>query len=301
MDNYSIKDLETYSGIKAHTIRIWEKRYNLFQPHRTESNIRFYSNEELVKILNVATLLHKGWKISRICQLSEPELNKQSERCQLAEVTSEFESKINGLIAAILAFDEAKFVKIIDQCSANLDFSEVIVQVIYPFLKKVGLMWMTEDLCPSQEHFGSNIIRQKILAAIDRLPLPAAAGTPPYVLFLPEGEFHELGLLVFNYLLRHKHQPTIYLGANTPLVSLQKMHQQVHPQTMVTFLVAKRQPTPLQEYLDQLSEAFPHTSIWLVIPNQNQAQLRLNSQMQVINHLEDLDQLITGPNLALIN
>lgn len=296
MDNYSIRDLETYSGIKAHTIRIWEKRYHLFQPNRTESNIRFYSNDELIKILNVATLLHQGWKISRICQLSEPELNKLSERCQLAEVSTEYESKINGLITAILSFDETRFVTIIDQCLASLGFTELIKQVIYPFLKKVGLMWMTEELCPSQEHFGSNIIRQKILTAFDALPVPVQQSTPPYLLFLPEGEFHELGLLVCNYLLRAKQLSTIYLGANTPLASVYKTHQQHPINGLITFLVAKRQPQALQDYIDQLCNTFPKTPIWLMMAHQSHTQLRLASTIHLIHSIEDLEQLNHDPS-----
>ncbi len=298
MDNYSIRDLETYSGIKAHTIRIWEKRYHLFQPNRTESNIRFYTNDELIKILNVATLLHQGWKISRICKLSEPELNKISERCQLDEVNTEYESKINGLVTAILGFDEARFVTIIDQCLALLGFTELIKQVIYPFLKRVGLMWMTEELCPSQEHFGSNIIRQKILTAFDALPVPVNQSKPPYLLFLPEGEYHELGLLVCNYMLRAKQLSTIYLGANTPLASVQKTHH-YHPVSgLITFLVAKRQTQSLQDYIDQLYSTFPNTPIWLVMAHQNHSQLRLAKNMHLMHSIEDMDQLSSNSNKA---
>lgn len=291
MDHYSIRDLETYSGIKAHTIRIWEKRYHLFRPNRTESNIRFYSNDELIKILNVATLLHKGWKISHICQLSEPELNKQSERCHLVDQNNNYDIKINGLISAILNFEESKFTTIIEQCTRTNGFETVIKQIIYPFLKKVGLMWMTEELCPAQEHFGSNIVRQKILTAFDSLPVPSNELTKPYLLFLPEGEYHELGLLVFNYLLRSKHQPSVYLGANTPLPSVIKTHHQVKPLGLVTFLVAKKQPQLLQDYLVQLQQSFPQTPIWVVISNQS-LPFPIPKNIQLISSFEDLEQLI---------
>ncbi len=211
---YSIKELETLSGIKAHTIRMWEKRYNLIDPHRTQTNIRYYTDCDLKKILNVAVLNRHGIKISNIARLDETELKEEIIR--VSNLSQSHENFVDSLITAMIELDDYKLTGIIEKSASKIGFKDTVIDVLYPFLKKVGILWQAGDINPVQEHFVSCLIRQKIIAAIDRLPYTFNPQAKKFLLLLPEGEWHELGLLFAQYLLRESGHEVIYFGPSVP-------------------------------------------------------------------------------------
>lgn len=254
MAHYSIKDLEKLSGVKAHTIRIWEKRYNLIQPERTDTNIRTYSDDELKKLLNIAILNSNGLKISKIAKLKPEEMNIAL--TGIVESDSKFEVSIDSLVVAMVDLDRRKFEKILADCTLRMGFEDTCIQVLYPFLQKVGLMWQTDSINPAQEHFISNLIRQKLYVAIDSLYSADLEGKPKVVMYLPEGEMHELGLLFYRYLMERRGFNTIYLGQSVPfndLVYTAKAHQ---ADFVVTAFVASITPDKMEAYLKGLASKF---------------------------------------------
>jgi DNA-binding transcriptional MerR regulator len=211
---YSIRELEKLSGIKAHTIRIWEKRYRLIEPHRTNTNIRYYTDANLKKILNVAVLNRQGMKISHIAMLTDLELKEAIMRETAS--TSSHETLIDSLVVAMIDLDPYILNSIIEKSTSKIGFRDTVTSVLYPFLHKVGILWQSEKVNPAQEHLVSYLIRQKIIAATDKLPSTFDPGGKKFLLMLPEGEWHEIGLLFAQYLLKEAKHDVIYLGQSVP-------------------------------------------------------------------------------------
>jgi DNA-binding transcriptional MerR regulator len=211
---YSIKELENLSGIKAHTIRIWEKRYNLIEPYRTTTNIRYYTDQELKKILNVAMLNRHGIKISNIARLTEKELKEEILR--VCNSNSSLENIIDSLIITMIDMDEIKFNSIINKAISKYGFTDAFLTVVYPFLEKIGVLWMAGDINPAQEHFVVNLIRQKLISAVDGFSNQFNPNARKFLLFLPEGEWHEIGLLFALYLVKEAGHEVLYLGQSVP-------------------------------------------------------------------------------------
>ena len=230
---YSIKDLEKLSGIKAHTLRIWEKRYALFEPDRTETNIRYYSNDDLKRILNISQLNKNGFKISVIAAMSDAEIREKVSAINL--VRTESEDLIDNLIVGMIELNEAYFEKIFSACILKMGFENTVQKVIAPFFYRIGVMWQTGGINQAQEHFVSNIIRQKLIVAIDRLkPANDEKTRPTAVLFLPENDLHEMSLLFYNYVLRSRNMKTIYLGQSVPSTSLTRVIDIVKPDILLS-------------------------------------------------------------------
>lgn len=290
MNFYSIKDLEVYSGIKAHTIRIWEKRYNLLEPSRTESNIRYYDDHQLIKLLNIATLLESGWKISNVSRLDKKRLLTETEKCLHKHDDNAYAIPINGIIAAMFAFDENGIRKIIESCFRRLGIAVTFKEIIYPLLHRVGMMWRTEEISPAQEHFVSAIIRQKILVELDKLPVQPW-DSQGVVLFLPQDEYHEIGLLVTTYLLRSKHIPTVLLGSNAPVSVVQNAVNKLEPDYLVTFLITQRKQEDLQVYIDSLSAAFPKQKIGIACIHEVLEAIRIPENIKPLHHPDDINEL----------
>lgn len=263
MNYYSIKDLENYSGIKAHTIRIWEKRYNLLYPVRTDTNIRKYDDDQLVKLLNIVTLLESGWKISKVSKLSKDELIKTTQQCFEENGHKNYLVSINQLVAAMFEFDEPKFDETLNLCIERLGIYVTITEVAYPLLQRIAMMWRLEEISPAQEHFASNLIRQKLIAAIDALPSPSEKSTSSFALFLPELEYHEIGLLMASYVLKERGFTTYYLGSNTPIEAVEKMTQKCRPSHLFTFLITRKTPEEIEAFILDLSKRFKDQKIWM--------------------------------------
>jgi len=211
----SIRDLENLSGIKAHTIRIWEKRYNLFDPDRTETNIRNYSNEDLKKLLNIVSVLDNGMKISKATSLSEEELYKEIESLQTENLESAKKIVVNELVVATLQCNIIGFEETYNKAIAQYNIEQAIEEIIYPLLIRIGLMWTVSKLNPAQEHFASQMVRQKLFSAIDKLPNKKS--NHKYLLFLADNEDHEIGLLYAYFLIKQAGHECIYLGPSVPL------------------------------------------------------------------------------------
>ena len=214
MNAFTIKDLENLSGIKAHTIRIWEQRYHFLKPQRTSTNIRYYSNEELKAVLNIALLNKYGYKISHIDRMPQEEIS--SRILSLTDPRAVQERNINELVQQMVDLEIEKFEQTISSYMAGRGVERTINQVLFPFLEKIGILWQTGHVNPAQEHLVTNVIRQKMIAAIENVST-SLHQNKTYLLFLPEGEHHELGLLYMHYVLKSRGIRVIYLGANVPV------------------------------------------------------------------------------------
>lgn len=245
---FSIKDLENLCGVKAHTIRIWEKRYNLLEPDRTETNIRTYNLKSLQKLLNVTYLVNSGYKISRISKLSEDEIN-QYVRSIVTDSSTKSQA-INSFKIAMLNYDLVLFLSTYEQLKANRDFRQIFLDVFIPFLKEIGLLWQTDTISPSHEHFITNLIKQKVLSNIDEYQYNnPTKKEKAFVLFLPDNEIHELGLLYLHYeILRHGYK-CIYLGHSVPLNNLPSVlpfHDNI---VFLSYFTTKPEKDGLEDYM----------------------------------------------------
>jgi DNA-binding transcriptional MerR regulator len=254
---FTIKELESLSGIKAHTIRIWEQRYNFLKPGRTATNVRMYSNEELKTLLTVALLNKYGYKISRIDGMSLQQRLDTALKLQVRE--AENERLINELIGCMIDLKSVEFEKLLNDYIYTIGLFESI-PLIFQLLEKLGLLWQSNKVIPAQEHIVSNIIRQKIISAIDQLPLQTNY-SPLVILFLPEYEHHELGLLFVFYLLKKRGVASIYLGADVPLKDIQHIVQAKKPQFLYTHLVSLPRQFNFEKFLQQLSGGPGETKI----------------------------------------
>ncbi len=255
MESYQIHQLEQMTGIKAHTIRIWEKRYGIIQPDRTDTNRRSYSEAQVRKLLNVSTLLSAGQKISKIASLSEDELNSLIEEQSDSNVADSIcAGYINDLVKSMLDFNEPAFEKIFSAATTRLGIYDAMVNVIYPFLNKVGVLWNISRTAPIQEHFASCIIKRKLMSATDGL-MPASKRNKKFLLFLPPDEWHEVGLLFANYMIRSKGYETIYLGQNVPIENVEKVIPAVRPKYLLLFYLNMRPVSEVEEQITQLSKA----------------------------------------------
>ena len=254
---YSIKALEMISGIKAHTIRIWEQRYNAFLPARTATNIRCYSDEDLKKLLNFNILLGRGFKISQLAALSSEELN---EKVKATFVPEEYAAVIDALVIDMINFDRDSFEGKLNGLFLNLGFEKSVNQVIYPFFTKVGILWQTSHISPAQEHFISNIIRQKFFSAVDT-PNQKSPNSKKFLLFLPENELHELGLLYAFYLIRKSGHEAIYLGQDMPTKDLVKTWAATGSDYLVTHITSRFPGEDLGSYLLDLSDQVKQTPV----------------------------------------
>jgi MerR family transcriptional regulator, light-induced transcriptional regulator len=253
MGTYSIRELEQLSGIKAHTIRIWEKRHRLIMPQRTDSNIRYYSDNDLKKIINVSLLNTNGMKISTIARMSEIELSNKV--LELSESKSQARIHIDQLVTAMIDLDEEKFDLELGTLEKKYGFEATVTTIIYPFLDKIGILWQTGNITPAHEHFISNLVRQRIIVAIASLPV-ASKATLRAVLFLPENELHEIGLLFYHYIARKCGLKTFYLGQSVPHQDLKTVYEIHKPHLLITSLTSNPSVHELNEYIHKLCKDF---------------------------------------------
>ncbi len=255
MTTYSIKDLEQLTGIKAHTIRMWEKRYNLIAPERTDSNIRFYSEEELRRLLNISLLNKNGQKISKLASLSNLEL------CEMVNsLNSELSDKshqIDLLTRAMINLDENGFNRTLNKAIVKNGFEETLQNLVYPFLEKVGVLWQTGIINPSREHFVSAILKQKIYTAYDRILASPGETAQSIVFALNDREYHELSLLIGNYIAKRLKYNTVYLGQAVPYSSLKEIIEYTGSNILVTNFITSQEEKYIINYLKRISSDFP--------------------------------------------
>ncbi len=252
---FSIKDLENLSGIKAHTIRIWEKRYNLLHPKRTETNIRYYSTESLQKILNVSFLNSNGYKISKISNLKEADISALVKEVAAKEKKLD-DNSINDFKLAMLTFDQQLFSKTYKELIKVKSFKEIFYETFIPFLGEIGLLWQTDTITPAHEHFISTRIKQKILLNIEKAQSlnNDVDNKKTFVFFLPENEIHDIGLLFINYELISNGYQTIFLGQSIPTTSLKDLLEFYKEIIFITFMTVKPEQEDLKNYLEQFQE-----------------------------------------------
>jgi len=258
MNQFTIRDIENLSGIKAHTWRIWEQRYAIGIAQRRESNHRFFDNENLKHILRIASLYHSGVKISKIATLG-PEEIKEMALSMLPKENGEF--YINKLIESSLDLDEEKFEQIFNDALTEMGIEETILKVIYPFQEKIGVLWLTDHLIPAQEHFTSNIIRQKLTIAIDSIPFFKNTTKKEIVLFTPSYERHEIPLLFIHFLLKNNGNKVIYFGSNTSLESIEIYGDCNSFSYLLFHLVTNLINISPDDYLQKISKSFPEKQI----------------------------------------
>lgn len=258
---YQITELEQLTGIKAHTIRIWEKRYNLIEPDRTSTNYRRYNGEQVKKLLNVATLLSNGYKISKIAGLNDKQLhNKILETKSSDETDVICASFVNDLLAAMIIYDEAAFEKTYSAVTNRFGLYDGMLNVFYPLLNKIGILWTINDLNPAQEHFASCLIKRKICAATDGLP-SAKHKKKRFLLLLLPGEWHDISLLFANYIIRSKGYETIYLGQDVPYENISRLVKDTKPSILLTFFTVFHHPKEIVENFKKFLPSPKHLKV----------------------------------------
>lgn len=240
MNAFTIKDLENLSGIKSHTIRIWEQRYSFLKPRRTDTNIRYYNNEELKTILNVALLNKYGFKISHIDKMTESDMSQKI--LSINDQYAQQENVVNSMIQAMINMDLDVFDLVLNDYIKMRGIEKTIHQLIFPFMERIGVLWVTGHINPAQEHLVSNMIKQKLIVGTEMIS-PMIKLNKTGVLFLPEGEFHELGLLYVQFLLKSKGIKVYYLGANVPIED-------------VEYVIKHKNPDFIYSHLTSMSSAF---------------------------------------------
>jgi MerR family transcriptional regulator, light-induced transcriptional regulator len=258
MNSFTIKDIENLSGIKAHTIRIWEQRYTFLKPQRTETNIRYYSSDEVKIILNIALLNKYGYKISHIDKMNDTEMKDKI--LSLTGAQAQQERIVNDLIQQMIDLDMDEFEKILDNYIIARGIEKSILQIIFPFLEKIGILWLTNHINPAQEHLVTNIIRQKLIVGIEGVSTPLKINKS-VLLFLPEGEYHEVGLLFLYYLLKSRGATVIYLGANVPMDDIEFVAKLKKPDYLYSHLSTVGNNFSFDKFLGQLDKRFNDTKI----------------------------------------
>ena len=257
---FTIKDLEVLSGVKAHTIRIWEQRYQFLKPSRTPTNIRMYNNEELKVLLTVSLLNRYGYKISRIDEMQQEERNRAL--LNLSPGSARLEHSVNQLIGCMIDLKASEFEGILEEYIRTFGVDAAMTSLIFHFLEKVGVLWQTSRINPAHEHIATNIIRQKLISSIETLPVPAPSG-PLCLLFLPEGQHHEMGLLFVHFLLKRRGVPVLYLGANVPLTDALYITRVKTPAYIYIHLTTLLNTFQFPKYINALSNGAPETKVLL--------------------------------------
>lgn len=284
---YSIKDLEQITGIKAHTIRIWEKRYNIVQPQRTDTNIRHYTDADLKRLLSIAILNRNGLKISHIVSLSIEELNQKI--IALSGKSLDLDSHIEGLIVSMIDLNEAKFDKILSTLFLNLGFEETFNSVLVPFFEKIGILWQIGTISPAQEHFITNLIRQKMIVAIDGIvPAENVVDRNKFLLFLPEGELHEIALLYYSYLIQKRGHKVVYLGQMVPFEDLLLISEVQNPDVLFTIFTTCPKNNKVEDYIERMVSGFPGKKLFVSGIQFKMNQIPLPAQITLIDGFEKL-------------
>lgn len=287
---FSIKDLENLSGIKAHTIRIWEKRYNVLEPMRTETNIRLYDTANLQKLLNIKLLHKHGYKISAIAKLSKEQIPEL-----INEIITDktFKSQaISSFKMAMINFDQTLFTTTYNRLLSEKSFSEVFYEVFLPLVNEIGVLWQTDTISPAHEHFVSYLIKQKILSETEKIQSnPHSKPDRIFVLYLPLHEIHELGLMFINYEILSRGYRTIYLGGNIPIFCLKDLKKYFDNITFISYMTVEPTKSEINTYVKNIEQdILEETSkLWAIGRSTEYIDLKLHSQkISIFNSIKDL-------------
>ncbi len=254
MSRYTIAELEKLTGIRAGTIRIWERRYRIIKPHRTDTNRRWYDDEDLIRIINIAILHRHDVKISKIATMTGDEITARV--ALLTTETSDADTHLDTLVVAMTALNEKAINDILVRSIITRGFEVTFEQIVFPFLRRVGVMWQTGSVDIGSEHFISNIFRKRLIVATDSLPQSEDPARKKVLLFLPEREWHELGLLYFGFVIKKAGHETVYLGQTTPFNALTDVAERWNPDILVTGSLTGLPFERPEDFLNRLSSAF---------------------------------------------
>ena len=289
--NFSIKDLENLSGIKAHTIRIWEKRYNLLSPNRTDTNIRYYSLKSLQKLLNITLLYNNGYKISKIAKIPEEKLP-----VMVREIVSENSMKnkaINAFKLAMINFDQTLFLNTYNSLLGDRSFREIFHEIFLPLLNELGLLWQSETITPAHEHFVTALIKQKILLNIEKLQMSDPTKTDKtFVLFLPDNEIHEIGLLYLNYEIVLMGYRAIYLGQTIPLESLTDIQRYYDNLTYLSYFTVAPATDDIAAYIEKFQDLVNknrQSELWIL---GQQVKEKLTDTSRGVQSFQSIEEVI---------
>ncbi|WP_136468348.1 MerR family transcriptional regulator [Flagellimonas onchidii] len=284
--SFSIRDMENLSGIKAHTIRIWEKRYNLFTPERTDTNIRTYSIQSLQKLLNVTLLYNNGYKISKIAKIDEAQIPIMVR--EIVSKNSEESHAINAFKLAMVNFDQTLFLNTYSSLLSEKSFREIFSDVFIPLLNELGLLWQTDTISPAHEHFITHLIKQKLYINTEKLQMAEPTKkNRVFVLYLPENEIHEIGLLYINYEIALRGYKSIYLGQTMPVESLKDLLQYYDNITFLSYFTVSPVKENLNLYFKRFSETLNTSG---------------NSNLYVLGHqIQNVDPEKLPDNIKVFN
>lgn len=288
---YSIADLERISGIKAHTIRIWEKRYKLFAPSRTKGNHRLYSDDDFMRLLNVSRFVKEGYRISTVAGWSEAEIaNRLGEYEKQTDANGGIDNYfIEELISAAISFDERRFYRAMKRVEADFDFLTIWIELFLPVLQRVGNLWLAKKFTPSQEHFISALIRRKMSIAIDKQTAPPR-NSPTILLFMPPNEYHELGLIMCNYVIRNQGLNTVFLGQDVPLINIRQFVSAHRPMALLTFAQHSRFSKRFRTFVET-DEVFKQVKLLIsgVLHREDYLLTRELDYVERFSSIEELD------------
>jgi len=273
MEQYSIRDLDKLSGIKAHTIRVWERRYKIVKPQRTGTNRRRYDDEDLRRIINISILRRNGFKISEIAGFSSSEIEQKISF--LSKDLFSPDTQIDSLVVSMVDHNEKGVNELLMRSMMNRGMEETMTTVVFPFLQRIGIMWQTGSADIGSEHYITNIFRQKLIASIDALSPVHNPKGKKVILFLPENEYHEIGLLFFHYVIRKLGHETMYLGQSTPLFAVVNVNAGWKADLIITGLMSGSPDLNRDDLLKQMSDLFPKQKI-LVAGSLAEIALKVN-------------------------
>ncbi len=293
MATFSIKEIEAVSGIRCHTLRIWEQRYGILQPKRTDSNIRYYDEDDLKYILNISVLNKRGYKISEIARLSKKQINDLI--IGISGQSTGYDSQIKNLISCMLSFDEYGFHNILTTSTIQMGFEQTMLRIVFPFLIEAGILWQVGSIHPSHEHFASNIIKQKLYVAIDGNVGRYAENRKRFLLFLPEHEQHTLGLLFANYILRSRGHEVLFLGQEVPLRDFKETMQTHQPDFVFTILTSANAYMNKQAFVNELAGIWENAQVLLSgIQCLMCCELELPPNVRLVQKMDDFIQFANG-------
>jgi DNA-binding transcriptional MerR regulator len=293
MNQFSISDLSAFSGVKQHTIRIWEQRYEALKPGRSEGNTRHYDNGQLRRLLNISTLKDLGYKVSLLCKMPDDELfSLVAQQENKLEEGGGDEYFITQLIAAAMSYDEAWFDKMYTHSLLLYGMKDHYIRILYPLLNRIGMMWRNNRIIPPYEHFISNLIRKKLLRAIDGLP---AINTvqDSWLLFLPEDEYHEIGLLFSAYLIQLSGHKVFYIGSSVPFDCLTTIVKETNVQNLLCFIVIRRKEEQLKKISEKLSKSFPSANSYIAVNPEWLKKLKDKPNLKYLHAVTDLEKYLT--------
>jgi DNA-binding transcriptional MerR regulator len=287
---YSIKDLEYLSGIKAHTIRIWEKRYQLIEPQRTDTNIRTYTDDDIRRILNVALLVKNGYKISNVAAYDESRL--QAEVLRIHRIINDPENHVDQLIYQTINLDSFGFEKLLDKFIDEYGFPKTIQNIIFPLFDRIGILWQVGSIFSAHEHFVTNLIRNRLISETSKFVSQESSKT--VLFFLRENEWHELGLIFFNFLAAQEGLRCVYLGQSLPFIDLSNLLINSHFDYVCTSFIQAIEKVELEQYLANLSLIFNRNKILIAGRQIRIHNPKLPSNVFVIRNSNDFMKKISG-------